>query len=257
MLILTKILPLLVLPPGGCFLVAFLGWLLGRKSLVRIGVALLWFLSLPVVGDRLMQKIEEPLHRVSMTQLQRADAIVVLSGILRQIEGAPLGEWGEGADRFEGGLDLFNAGKAPVLVFTAGQLPWQRDCVPEGVLLSRRARLRGVPKESLLLTAEVANTAQEAVATGRLLGLTQGHSKRIILVTSAFHMERASMLFRSAGFAVQPYPVDFHATDRKNRITIIDFLPDARALRVSSDALREMIGRLVYRMGGLNRLAGK
>lgn len=249
MLILSKLLPLFVLPPGICLLLAAAGLLFKRRSLVWLSLALLWGLSLPVVGDALMRRVEAPLHRIPVERVRQADAIVVLSGMLYQLDGAPLGEFGEAADRFEGGVDLFNAGKAPVLVFTGGQMPWQPDAAPEGELLAARARLRGVPAGSIRLTSTVVNTAGEALATSTLLGVSPGKPKRIILVTSAFHMSRSLMLFSAAGFEVEPYPVDFRATDQKRETTLLDFLPDANGMYSSSMALREMIGRTVYRFG--------
>jgi uncharacterized SAM-binding protein YcdF (DUF218 family) len=37
------------------------------------------------------------------------------------------------------------------------------------------------------------------------------NGERWLLVTSAFHMPRSVGLFRKAGFAVEPYPVDWRA----------------------------------------------
>lgn len=214
-----------------------------------ISIALLWVLGMPLVADALMRRLETPYHRIPVEQIQQADAIVVLSGMLSQMDGAPLGEWGEAVDRFEGGIELFRAGKAPLLVFTAGQMPWKQHLRPEGVILAERARRMGVPKGRIRLTSIVANTAQEAVASAELLGVSRSEPKRIILVTSAFHMQRAAMVFRSAGFDVVPYPVDFRATDLNRRVTILDFMPDAGGLNDSSMVLRELIGRLVYLNG--------
>ena len=249
MLILSKLLPLLVLPPGICLLLAIAGLLFKRHFLLWISVGLLWILSLPVVGNTLMSSIEAPYHRIPLERVRKAEAIVVLSGMLQQIEGAPLGELGEAADRFEGGLDLYKAGKAPLLVFTGGQMPWNTDCVPEGELLAKRARLRGVPSSRIRLTSNVPNTAGEAVAVAAALGVSKTKPKHIILVTSAFHMQRALMLFRAAGFEADPWPVDFRATDLKSRTTPLDFAPSVDGMRVSSDAIRELIGRTVYRFG--------
>jgi len=249
MLILSKLLPLLVLPPGICLLLALAGLLLRRRWLIWLSVLLLWLLSMPVIGDSFLLQIEKPYRPVPVQQVEPADAIVVLSGMMLQGDGLPLGEWGEAADRFDGGIALYKAGKAPLLVFTRGHLPWQTESIPEGELLARRARLRGVPAASIRLTSNAANTAQEAVAAARLLGKTSGETKRIILVTSAFHMQRAVGIFRVSGFEVEPYPVDFRVTGSKKHTTLIDFFPNADGLANSSIALREMIGRQVYRNG--------
>jgi uncharacterized SAM-binding protein YcdF (DUF218 family) len=254
MLILSKLLPLLVLPPGIFLLLALAGLLFKRRILAWIAIASLWTLSMPAVSTALMQRLEMPYRRIPVGRVQKAEAIVVLSGMLKQVEGAPLGEWGEAAERFEGGIDLFKAGKAPVIVFTAGQLPWQTDCVPEGILLSKKAQLRGVPAQNIRLTSMAANTAEESVATAKLLGVSPGKSKRIILVTSAFHMYRAALLFRAAGFEVEPYPVDFRVTNLKGQskplvFELLTYFPNAGAMAVTETAIRELIGRGVYRYG--------
>lgn len=249
MLILSKILPLLVLPPGICVLLVLAGLVLKRKWLIWISVVLLWLMSMPVVADRLVLQIEKPYRPVPLERVAPADAIVVLSGMLRHLDGVPLGEWAEGVDRFEGGLALYKGGKAPSLVFTRGQLPWYQEASPEGELLARRARLRGVPDDSIRLTSVAANTAQEAVAAATLLGVTPDAPRRIILVTSAFHMRRAAGMFRAAGFEVEPYPVDFRGGSSLYWTTLIDFFPSAYDLAKSSMAFREMIGRQVYRNG--------
>jgi hypothetical protein len=52
-----------------------------------------------------------------------ADAIVVLSEGRVVVPGkAAVSEWSD-ADRFFGGVELFRAGKSPLLVFTGGAAP--------------------------------------------------------------------------------------------------------------------------------------
>ena len=62
------------------------------------------------------------------------------------------------------------------------------------------------------------NTADEAVAVKELIS----PSKRIILVTSAYHMYRAKRLFEKQGFEVIPYRVDYKS-ERNKENTILDF----------------------------------
>ncbi|NHQ59171.1 YdcF family protein [Chlorobium sp. BLA1] len=241
----NKILPILVLPLGLSLLLLVAGLFFRRRLLIGLGIMVLGMFSMPVVSASLIRAVEGWASRVPVSSLHKVDAVVVLSGIVGQIKGAPLGEWNGGVDRFEGGIDLFKAGKAPVIVFTRGQVPWQPESIPEGELLAKRAMLIGVPEKAILLTAVAGNTADEAVAAARLLGVRSGARKKIILVTSAFHMRRAAMQFEKAGFQVERYPVDFQAGDN-SEVTILDFLPDPGALALSSTALREMIGLIYY-----------
>ena len=250
MLLLNKILPLFFLPTGFTLLCLLAGLVLRKRVFLWSGVLVLCLFSLPIVSDALMRLVEGPLRRAPISDVGKADAIVVLSGMLHQIKGAPLGEWDDAVDRFEGGIDLFKAGKAPVIVFTRGQIPWHTDGVPEGDLLARRAILLGVPQHAIRLTATVGNTAEESVAAAKLLGVGNGGSvKRIILVTSAFHMPRARFLFEQAGFTVIPFRVDYH-TDDTPELTVLNYLPNGESLAESETALREMIGWVFYRAKG-------
>ena len=96
------------------------------------------------------------------------------------------------------------------------------------------------------------NTAEEAFAIRRLLERSQNKaasSPRILLVTSAFHMQRARRLFERQGLVVEPFPVDFQARGAWAGPQWQDptqWFPSAGALSASSRALRELLGRLVY-----------
>lgn len=234
--------------------------------------------------------------RGEVERIEPADAIVVLSGMLQDRKDAPLGEWSDAVDRFEGGVELIQAGKAPILIFTGGHVPWRPEDRPEGEILKERAARLGVPGDKIVVTGKVGNTAQEAEAVQKMFKnskigppllqtslrsgeasegsrgaaeggrqdnkqLTangqqddalvgrrpwaEGGKHKIILVTSAFHMRRARMLFERQGFEVDPFPVDFQTSDRPTT-TVLSFLPSAQALAKSETAMREKIGILYY-----------
>jgi uncharacterized SAM-binding protein YcdF (DUF218 family) len=237
----NKILPVFFLPLGVSLLLVLTGLVLRRRLVTAAGLVVLWVFSLPVVADSLLGVLEGNGARMPVEQVVKAHAVVVLSGMVRDVPGAPFGEWGEAADRFEAGVELWQAGKAPYLVFTGGWLPWRPASRPEGEVLRERAGQLGVPDAAMLVTGKVGNTAAEAVAVFELL-----HTTRIILVTSAFHMPRATRLFENAGFEVQGYPVDFQQGTAGRRLTPQDFLPSAQALRYSELVFREWLGMAYY-----------
>ena len=143
-------------------------------------------------------------------------------------------------------MDLYRAGKARRLLFTGGASPFSPGSPLEGQLYLNEARMSGIPAEVLESTSPVRNTAEEAVAIRRLLP----DGTRILLVTSAFHMQRAQRLFERQGLNVLPFPVDFQARGRWAGPLWRDptnWLPSVQALDDSSLALRELIGRLAYR----------
>ncbi|MFZ4671032.1 MAG: YdcF family protein [Flavobacterium sp.] len=186
--------------------------------------------------------VEGSEYRKPISALDSADAIVVLSGmlIINEVGDSTFIEWGD-PDRFFGGIALFKADKAQKLVFTGGKMPWNKAKKTEGDVLKEYAISNGIPTEKIFVTKDVENTADEAVAVNELIS----PSKRIILVTSAFHMYRAKMLFEKQGFIVIPYKVDFKAS-RNNTITLMAFLPSAGNTELTETGIREIIGRLFY-----------
>jgi len=200
---------------------------------------------MPIVGNFLFAGLEKEQVRLTPELVENADAIVVLGGMLTNTRGVTadqyVTEWAD-ADRFFGGIELFQAKKAPTLVFTRGQLPWNRNTPPEGEYLKEIAERMGVAEADILLTSIAANTEAEAKATADLFSGRE--NTKIILVTSAFHMPRAVPLFTAQGFEVITYPVDFKTST--SDITFMSFLPDAGALDQSSMVFREFIGRLYY-----------
>ena len=107
----------------------------------------------------------------------------------------------------------------------------------------------GIPKKDLLTTYPVFNTLGEAKAIKNLLGRKTSNKQKIILVTSAFHMKRAMKVFEREGINVLPYPVDFRTS--KNLISKLRnplvWIPSSYYFNRSSEAIRELIGRIVYR----------
>jgi len=176
--------------------------------------------------------------------VEPADAIVVLGGIF----GPPVAEgllpnFADSVERLEAGIVLTQAGKAPWLVFTGGRIPWEAREKVEGEYSKAQAIVRGVPATQILITREVGNTADEAKAVADLM--RRHHWRRIILVTTGWHMPRAARLFQRAGVDCIIFPVDFRVDSRRS-VAAADFLPKADALQMTETALREIYGDWVY-----------
>lgn len=252
MIYLHKILPFFLLPMGLTLLLLLSGMVLRRRGLCWVGVIVLWLAGMPFVGNFAMRTAEGWQIRQPIVTLAEADAIVVLSGGRVLAPGnPPVSEWDD-ADRFFAGIELYKAGKAPLLVFTGGWTPWQPQLPPEGRVLISYALELGLQPASLLTTGEVVNTAEEARAVVDLVVVKKKKREarsRVLLVTSAFHMRRAKLLFERVGFEVVPFPVDFQvSTGRK--LTLLDFLPSVNSLSRTETALREFYGILFYRVVG-------
>ena len=70
--------------------------------------------------------------------------------------------------------------------------------------------------------------------------------RSLLLVTSAAHLPRALDCFRKVGLTPDALPVDYRAGGARAG----GWLPRASALSKSTDVLRELAGRVVYRVAG-------
>lgn len=258
-LFLHTFLPALMLPIGVTLLLLLVGVLSRRQTPILLGFIVLWLSSTPLIANVLVRSAEEWGERRQAIDASMADAIVVLSGGRLVAPGAArVSEWND-ADRFYGGVELFQAGKAPLLIFTGGWAPWTPKAKPEGEILIEFAQALGVPALNMLTTGRVINTEEEARMVAALIDRQHKTDKdlrskwtargqlRILLVTSAFHMRRAQSLFEREGMQVIPFPVDFKV-DEGQVLSFTDLLPSAQALKYTELALREVYGRMFYWM---------
>jgi uncharacterized SAM-binding protein YcdF (DUF218 family) len=101
----------------------------------------------------------------------------------------------------------------------------------------------GIPASRIELEQRSRNTCENAFESKRVAG--SAAAGRWLLVTSASHMPRAVACFRSAGFPVTPYPVDYR-TRGSAEFTRLSGSVSA-GLAASDLAAHELIGLLLYR----------
>ena len=246
MIYIHKILPSFLLPIMLVIAVILIGLIKNKKKLIYVAIGLLYILSTPIFSNNFFILVEGSEYRKSINAIDSADAIVVLSGMLEinEVGDSTYIEWGD-PDRIFGGIALFKVGIAEKLVFTGGKMPWDKARKTEGEVLKQFAISNGIPVEKIFVTKDVENTADESVAVKKLIS----PSKRIILVTSAYHMNRAKRLFEEQGLIVIPYKVDYKVAGN-SKVTLIDLLPSAINLELTETGIRELIGRLFYLVKG-------
>jgi len=206
-----------------------------------IGWSTLW--SLPLVSDALRTGLERTIPSVAVQELPRADAIVVLAGgggyARMDREGVELDDLHD-SSRIGAGARAWFAGRAPVVILSGGVGPPRHR---EADNMARVITRLGVPSSSLLLEDRSHSTRENAAYTARL---ARAHGiRRVVLVTSAIHMPRASLLFRQAGLDVTPLAVP----ERPRRDEWRErWLPSRSALWRSGRAFKEYAGLIGARV---------
>jgi len=226
-----------------------------------MGIAFLWFMSCNVATFIVGVGLERPWEREglmhgSIEGLPDVEAIIVLGGGVGSHEKCHAPELFPGADRVWQGARLYNAMKSRVpglKVYCTGG-GGEYATVPLLIDL-------GVPREAVWFSEEPRNTEEEAKLLKKIIGGVSeadipvgdaggaaAHRPKVLLVTSAWHMTRAKMLFDRAGFDVVPAPTDFEmscATEKS--FGFADFVPSADALVRNSSAIKEWVAYFGYR----------
>ena len=236
-----------LLPPLAPLLLTLAGlWFLRSRprlgrGLIGFGTGTLLLLSTPIVGQALNSAVERPYED---PLLRPADAIVVLGG--GSYAGAP--EYGGDTvsnttlERLRYAAYLHKRSGKPLLV-SGGN--------PRGMSTSEAHQMRavletewGIPVTWQESTSN--NTLENARNSFVLLDRAGIH--RIYLVTQAWHMPRARRSFEQAGFAVIPAATLYTAA-RDWRL--LDFLPSADGLFLSTRVAYEILGSVWYRLRSL------
>ncbi len=225
---------------------AVLGWLKWRRSaralaIIGLGWSVIW--SLPVASESLRAQLEDryPMVRES-SELPRADAIVVLGGGMHYswMKQAEVDPDDLQSSRLAAGARAWLAGRAPVVILSGGG----QGRITEAKRMANAIERLGVPHSAVVLEERSHDTDDNARFS---VALAPGDPPHILLVTSALHMPRATLLFERAGARVVPVPVP----EGRSRTTgPRRWLPSPRALWRSGRALKEYLALTVAHARG-------
>ncbi|WP_411852496.1 YdcF family protein [Stenotrophomonas sp. LGBM10] len=124
-------------------------------------------------------------------QAARADAIIVLGAAAYDAKPSPVFE-----ERIRHGLDLYQKGYAPLLIFTGGY-GGSGARFSESQVARRYALKQGVPDEAILIETASRTTRQNLIEARRLMQQRKLH--RVIIVSDPLHMARALRLCQELG----------------------------------------------------------
>lgn len=259
-LFLSKLIPLFFYPLGAaclCLTVAIgLWWLKSKWTPAAIGAALIiLFLSGNAwMSNWLAQSLEW--QNIPKTELPTADAIVILGGATRsQAYPRPDVDFADAGDRVWYGATLYRAGKAPKIIVSGGRITWLGDGVPESEDMTNLLTNMGVPKQDIIPEPNSFNTRENAVNVREIL--QSQNFKTILLVTSAMHMPRSMAIFKRLGINAIAAPTDYRISqleleqpNHQTEAAILSLIPNEESLGLTTQAIREYIGILVYKMRG-------
>ncbi len=230
---------------GGALL-RVLGGRVGKRPLRRLGsfliglaLAVLWLSSCNVATRLIGVPLEgEETPLADTLEIGGCDAVVLLGGGMGAHERCGRAEMFTSADRVWEAARLWKAHRDGNLKLTLSGGGVERSTVP---LLKDF----GVDEKAFVFFPAARNTEEEAQM------IAAAGFRRIRLVTSAWHMPRARMLFERAGIDVLPAPTDYEMHYcAESPLQIKEFFPSSDALWRNSAAVKEWVARFCYWLKG-------
>jgi uncharacterized SAM-binding protein YcdF (DUF218 family) len=249
--ILSKLVAFLLKPAG--IILVFMSYLIFDKNHTKtkkvkfLTVSLTYLLFCPAFSNYLISKWEP----IPDTNIPNAKIGIVLTGGIIREEFSTKNQifLGDHADRIYQALRLYRAHKISKIIISGGDAEFQID---EHKLLENDGARdflieNGVNPEDIYQEKKSRNTRENALYTAELI-----KKEHLVgdwaLITSAFHMRRATACFNKVNLKTTPVCAAF--LGRKSKTGILDFIPSTFALRNLDYIINEWIGLASYKLMG-------
>jgi uncharacterized SAM-binding protein YcdF (DUF218 family) len=237
-----KLIEYAVFPPG-IIIIAFLAIsYLARKIKLAAGLSLfcaiaVYLFSISPIKNALISPLENSYQRPQNIKSLKADAVVVLGAEAYNDKTLD----GDSLNRLVAAFILYRRLHIPI-IFSGG---YSTSTVATAKIARNILLKMGIDRKDILIDDKSDDTNQNAIYTKAIC--VKHRFKRIILVTSAYHMKRAVLLFNGAigvnRLKVIPYPADYKSNDRYN---FYSFMPNLGNLVISAEAIHEYLGYVYY-----------
>ena len=251
---LSNILPALVYPVGSTIAILVVSTVLSARGHCRgtvaaplIALVWLWVTSTPFVAERLVKGLEMQYPPIELEKTPVADVAIVLGGGIAEpakprIELELINE----STRLLHAVRLYRMGKVKKILLIGGNLPWNDYPVAEADLMQQLLVEWGVPSDAIRAAGQSRNTYENMLEAVQLREAEKFESA--LLITSATHMPRAMGIFLRGGIPIIASTV--HITVVDHPLSVLDWIPNVKALSMTTAAMKEWIGLVVYRIRG-------
>lgn len=239
-------LPLVIAAIIASVIVKNMAW---KRRLLYFGIALFVFFSNPFLSNLAMKSWEGTPTAIS--QLKSHDVGVVLTGITNRYKKPGDRVYMErGADRILHAIQLYKQGLIKKIIISggSGKLVDNSNDIKEADELKKVLLLSEIPDNDIFIENMSRNTYESAVNTCDLISAQFGNQS-ILLITSAFHIPRASACFAKQNCNFTSFGADYYSHDRN--YSLDDFIvPKSSAIKNWEVIFREVLGMTMYWLSG-------
>lgn len=246
--ILSKLLSIFSAPLMWVFIL--LMWVLikspkGTYKRILLGaIILLYFFSNRAIFHHINHQWE--VKPVSVTKTDTFDVAIVLGGVAAFDENSAQIEFHANADRILKVLPLYFSGHVEKILLSGGSGKLIEDEKEADILANYLLEI-GVKEEDLILESNSRNTYENAKYSAKIIR-ERGYEK-ILLSTSAIHMNRAYSCFQKQSIVVTPFSTDQLSYQLTPYFDFL-FIPKTEILSYWYWLIHEWIGIFVYKMMG-------
>ncbi len=243
---LKKVIACALMPPGILILCCILIVLFARKRvkpMIILLAAFIYAVSINPTATALLAPLENAYKVPSVSEVKACDVYVVLGGGVNETAPTIDGRGSPDSDalaRVTTAYRLYLISPKPIIL-SGGARPGSR---PEAEIMKDYLLGLGVKEKYLIAETRSRDTYDNARYTAEIC--EKEHFKRVLLITSAYHMKRSVMLFGKWLGPVTPFPTGFKV-DTSPRDAMY-YLPNAASILNAGNALREYMGILFYKI---------
>ncbi len=220
-----------------------------KKKMLLIAFSLLVFFSNPLLSDVMFKWYER--DAIAMNEIEQYDIGIILAGVVQTtMKPRDRVYFSKGADRVTHALQLYKEHRISKILVTGGTGFLIGEKVAEADLIRDFLLLAGVPDQDVIIENESRNTRENATNTAEIIQ-ARFPSAKLVLITSAFHMNRAEGCFRKVGLEVKCFPTDFRTGPIDVNLGTL-LVPSASAIDKWSLLIHEVVGFVVYKVRGFS-----
>lgn len=250
--VLSKILDFFVTPLSWALVCFLLSFLLKkeviRKRLRVTGIVILLVFTNPWLIKNIIYSWEVPPVK-SESIVQPYDVGIVLGGSMRYYDpDMNRVVYSSSVDRLLQAMQLYHDGKIKKILLSGGSGFVNYQDWKESGLIAKVLLKSGVKEEDIILENGSRNTYENAVNSVDMLKSGK-YGRKILLITSAFHMRRSLMCFEKLNFKVDPFSVDIRSAIHINTLDRI-IQPDAECMMQWDMLIHEWVGIVMYKLMG-------
>jgi uncharacterized SAM-binding protein YcdF (DUF218 family) len=230
------------------FILGFLVKHQKRKSFfLKAGFIGLLFFSNPFVVRFLSSWYESP--SVQLGPAEQFNAGILLGGFISYDPQDRRGYFNPAADRFIETALLYKTGHIKKIIVAAGNGYIVPNGFREADFVKEQLMHLGIPSEDIYTDARSRNTEENAVNSKAIIDSVH-LAPPFLLISSAMHLPRAGAIFRKKGIDAKLYPCDFTSKNSGNNPIEDYILPSPSALRQWDLLIKEIVGRIAYKLTG-------